>query len=187
MATDEIGQARQMEEAGDAAVAEGEPARSLYAKAQALLMPVGRMWGDREEYDQRMEAFTRVQQKLYALPLEYKPVPTPQPKPASQTSTASVAPWRALAAERRFVEAAELLRPTADSYSGMGAYAAEGYSAESVADDAAKNGDAAWARSMYEHAMRSYLMYALFPGRGDSEDYGLGLAEEVLKKLERLE
>ena len=110
-----------------------------------------------------------------------------EPESVSQSGVAEVEPWRALAAERRFAEAAELLRPTADSCSGMGAYAAEGYSAESIADDAAKNDDAAWARSMYEQAMRSYLLYSLFPGRGDSEDYGLGLAEEVLKKLERLE
>jgi hypothetical protein len=145
-----------------------EPARSLFVQAQGLLMLAGRMWIDREEY-QRMDAFKRVAESV------------------SHSRAAEVEPWRALAGERRFAEAAELLRPTADSYSGLGAYAVQGYSAEEIADDAAKNGDTAWARSMYEQAMRTYLLYSLFPGRGDSEDYGLGMAEEVLKKLERLE
>ena len=94
---------------------------------------------------------------------------------------------RTLARERRFAEAAELLRPLADGQVGMGGYAALGYGAEEMADNAANSGDMAWARTAYEQALRSYLLYCLFPGRGDSEEYGYELAEKVLEKLERLE
>src|SRR5712692_1102850 len=38
-----------------------------YREAQRLLLPVGVVWTDREAYDRRMEAFERIQQKLYGL------------------------------------------------------------------------------------------------------------------------
>ena len=93
---------------------------------------------------------------------------------------------RLLAEERRFAEAAELLRPSADGQVGMGYYASNGYGLEEMADNFAKDGDIARACGLYEQALRSYLLYSLFPARGDSEEYGYELAEGVLGKLERL-
>jgi hypothetical protein len=42
-----------------------------YREAQRLLLPVGAVWTDRDSYDRRMEAFERIQQKLYALDVAY--------------------------------------------------------------------------------------------------------------------
>jgi hypothetical protein len=94
---------------------------------------------------------------------------------------------RRMARERRFAEAAELLRPLADGQVGMGGYAPLGYGAEEMGDNFAKDGDKARARAAYDQAVRHYLLYSLFPGRGDSEEYGYELAETVVEKLEQLE
>ncbi len=94
---------------------------------------------------------------------------------------------RRMARERRFAEAAELLRPLAEGNVGMGGYASLGYGAEEMGDTFAKDGDKARARASYEQAVRNYLLYALFPGRGDSEEYGYELAETVVEKLEQIE
>ena len=80
-----------------------------------------------------------------------------------------------------------MLRPMADGQVGMGGYAPMGYGAEEMGDNFAKAGDKARARELYEQAVRSYLLYSLFPGRGDSEEYGYELAGAVVEKLERME
>ena len=186
MLIDEVEQARELEEAADAAVAAGRPARAMYVQAQVLITPNGRNSNTREEYDRRMEWFSRIQDKLYAVPAEYDVVSS-QPAPPRQHAEAPPEPaWRKLAAERRFAEAAELLRPSASGEGGMGYYASQGYAAEEMASNAAINGDAAMARAMYERALEGFLLYSLFPARGDSEEYGYDLAEEVLKKMEGL-
>jgi hypothetical protein len=38
-----------------------------YREAQRLLLPVDVVWTSREAYDRRMEAFERIQQKIYGL------------------------------------------------------------------------------------------------------------------------
>jgi hypothetical protein len=52
---------------GDAAAELGRPAAEHYREAQRLLLPAGAVWTDRASYDRRMEAFERIQQKLYGL------------------------------------------------------------------------------------------------------------------------
>jgi hypothetical protein len=61
--------AEELERQGDkAAKAEDrEAAGSFYRKAQKILLPTGVMWSDAVEYDLRMTAFDRVQQKIWAL------------------------------------------------------------------------------------------------------------------------
>src|SRR4051794_32809445 len=63
----ELDEAARLEALGDAAALERAPAAQNYRAAQTCLMPVGVVWTDRSEYDQRMEAFQRIQQKLYKL------------------------------------------------------------------------------------------------------------------------
>lgn len=186
MLIDEVEQARELEEAADAAVAAGRPARAMYVQAQVLITPNGRNSNTREEYDRRMEWFSRIQDKLYAVPAEYDVVSS-QPAPPRQHAEAPPEPaWRKLAAERRFAEAVELLRPSSNGLGGMGYYAAQGYAAEEMASQAASNGDAAMARTNFERALEFYLLYSLYPARGDSEEYGYELAAAVLEKLKRL-
>jgi len=95
-------------------------------------------------------------------------------------------PWRELVAEGKLWEASVLLAPEATGMEGMGFYAAVGYSAEARGDEAVAAGNVDSGRVFYEDALRSYLMYAQYPARGDSEDYGIGLAEDVLKKIARM-
>lgn len=85
-----------MERFGDAAVS-CQSAAAYYREAQSLVMPVGVVWSDRESYDRRMEAFERIQQKVYGLdgngsPHEIStPAPMPEaPTPASTTREMSV-------------------------------------------------------------------------------------------------
>jgi hypothetical protein len=71
---------------GDAAAADRQSASGYYREAQRLLLPAGTVWTDRESYDRRMEAFERIQQKLYGLhggsaPDVPAPGPEPRPKP----------------------------------------------------------------------------------------------------------
>jgi hypothetical protein len=92
-----------------------------------------------------------------------------------------VSDWRALATERRFAEAAELLRPKLSGNVGMGHYAAEGYRLEALGDEAP---DDEGKRKLWEAALESYLLYSLVPARGDTAEWGWQLAEELLIKLE---
>jgi hypothetical protein len=68
----------------------------------------------------------------------------------------------------------------------MGGYAALGYASQSRADQVAAEGDSAGAARLYAQALENFLLYALFPARGDSEDYGYELARQVIDKLARL-
>jgi len=65
MPDDDLNKAEQAERLGDAAA--GQAAAAHYREAQRLLLPAGVVWTDRESYDRRMEAFERIQQKLYGL------------------------------------------------------------------------------------------------------------------------
>ena len=84
-----------MERLGDAAAGLGESAAAYYRQAQRLLMPPGVVWTDRESYDRRMEAFERIQQKLYGLAGQRSsrgiatPAPTPEP-PRADVDTPAV-------------------------------------------------------------------------------------------------
>lgn len=60
-------EAIRLEQRGDAAVLSGQSGTAFYQEAQRTLMPTGRTWTDREEYDLRMIAFQRLQEKLWAL------------------------------------------------------------------------------------------------------------------------
>jgi hypothetical protein len=60
-------EATRLEQQGDAAVLTGQSGTGFYQQAQRTLMPTGRTWTDREEYDLRMTAFQRLQEKLWAL------------------------------------------------------------------------------------------------------------------------
>jgi hypothetical protein len=95
-------------------------------------------------------------------------------------------PWRLLAAERRFEEAARQLGSKESGLVGMGYYASHGYAVEEQANAFALGDDLARARALYEQALESYLLYSLFPARGDSEEYGYELAGRVLDKIEKL-
>src|ERR1051325_10094506 len=66
MPDDDLLGAEQAERLGDAAV-ERQTAAAFYREAQRLLLPTGVLWTDRQSYDRRMEAFERIQQKLYTL------------------------------------------------------------------------------------------------------------------------
>jgi hypothetical protein len=85
---------------------ESEAARDHYRQAQRILMPTGRMWSDAVEYDLRMAAFQRIQEKLWAMasggpvkpgvpgevPPERRDLPPPvlpQPTPRFGTSDAA--------------------------------------------------------------------------------------------------
>jgi hypothetical protein len=91
--------------------------------------------------------------------------------------------WRSLTAQRRFKEAAELLRPRVDGNVRMGYYAAEGYRLEALGDAAPATADK---RKHWEAALESYLLYSLTPARGDTAEWGWGLASDVLAKLDAL-
>jgi hypothetical protein len=60
-------EATRLEQQGDAAVLAGRSGTGFYQQAQRRLMPTGRTWTDRDEYDLRMTAFQRLQEKLWAL------------------------------------------------------------------------------------------------------------------------
>lgn len=95
--------------------------------------------------------------------------------------------WDALARQRRFADAVVLLEPEGLRNVGMGYYAPMGAGAESLADATASGGDRAVALTQYWTAVKYYLLYAAFPGRGDSEYVGYDGAEQVLVKIEQLE
>ncbi len=100
---------------------------------------------------------------------------------------AMLEPWRVMVEEGRLTEAARLLRPTVTGLEGMGSFAALGYGAEKYGDEVLQNGDVLAARQSYEVALRNFLLYSEFPARGDNEDYGIELAEGVLRKLAALD
>src|SRR5260370_30439416 len=84
---------------GDLA-ATGQAAAAHYREAQRLLLPVGAVWTDRVAYDQRMEAFGRIQQKLYAREVQATPAsvasePTaPEvPAPVVEASPTNLTVW----------------------------------------------------------------------------------------------
>lgn len=85
----DIADAAQLEQQGDAAGSR-DLAISLYKRAQALLMPTGVLWTDRAEYEARMLAFSRVQEKLYGvadrLPLVAAAKPAADPKTVTAQS-----------------------------------------------------------------------------------------------------
>jgi hypothetical protein len=100
MPPDDFENALQAERLGDAADVR-QAAAGHYREAQRLLMPAGAVWTCREEYDRRMEAFERIQQKIYGLEgksdyprLAEAPVPeaaianTPAPEPVQPPSAA---------------------------------------------------------------------------------------------------
>lgn len=60
-------EACRLEAEGDALLAAGEPAAAHFRQAQAILMPVGRIWDDRAEDERRMAGYRRLQRKLYDL------------------------------------------------------------------------------------------------------------------------
>ena len=81
-------------------------------RAQRLLLPAGAIWTDREDYTRRMEAFQRIQEKLYGLdgtgsprhppvPIAEPPLATPalpavpQGAPAGPAAGLSVGQFRA--------------------------------------------------------------------------------------------
>lgn len=77
--------AEELERQGDAAVKAGDndAAGSFYRKAQKILLPTGVMWSDAVEYDLRMAAFQRLQEKIWALSS-----PPPAPRPPAEPSEA---------------------------------------------------------------------------------------------------
>ena len=117
--------AAQLEQAGNALAAAGEPSADSYRQAQRLLMPAGALWTGREEYDARMQAFERLQQKPYALSPDGRPRGSERPGPAAgREAAANLAPvhpgqakapalpaWQVLARQGRLRDAAALLRP----------------------------------------------------------------------------
>jgi hypothetical protein len=87
MTDDALNAAAQAERLGDAADIR-ESAAAHYREAQRLFMPVGAVWTDRVVYDRCMEAFERIQQKIYGLEAKSS-VP---PAPAEPTIPESEAP-----------------------------------------------------------------------------------------------
>jgi hypothetical protein len=64
----------------DAEATFGLPASEHFREAQRLLLPTGVVWTDREAYDERVELFQRIQQKLYAMErMETLPAPVSAP------------------------------------------------------------------------------------------------------------
>lgn len=96
-------------------------------------------------------------------------------------------PWQQLVRERRFEDAVVLLKPEGLRNVGMGHYAPTGHGAEALADSTAAGGDPSVALPQYWNAVRFFLLYAAFPGRGDSEYVGYDWAEQVLVKIETIE
>jgi hypothetical protein len=97
---DDLYEAEQSELLGDGAGAV-QAATAHYRAAQRWLLPAGAVFTDRGAYDQRMEAFERIQQKIYALevPAAVAPVaaetPVPEAAPASplQAAAAQLTVW----------------------------------------------------------------------------------------------
>ncbi len=77
-----------MERLGDDAAGLGESAAAYYRRAQSLLMPPGAVYTGRETYEWRMEAFLRIQQKLYGLAGQgsTRGIATPEPTPEPPTA-----------------------------------------------------------------------------------------------------
>lgn len=98
-------EAESFERRGDELIAAnaGERAQEFYRQAQRILMPANKMWSDAAEYDLRMAAFQRIQNKLWALaeggpvrfgtpgpPAERAPPPElPKPPPKFGSSDAA--------------------------------------------------------------------------------------------------
>jgi len=201
-AGDEPKAAAQLEQTGDALAEAGEPAAECYRKAQGPLLPAGTLWTDREAYDARMQAFERLQQKLYALGPNGRPrvIESPNPAPGPPEAIPFNAPllagdarapalpaWQVLAGQGRLREAAALLLSRASGSVGMGGYAALGYASQARADQVAGEGDTAGAARLYAQALENFLRYALFPARGDSGVYGYELARQVVDNMARLD
>ena len=185
-----------LEQAGDDAVATGSPARALYLDAQKLLMPAGARWTDADEYRIHMDAFERLQQKIYQLGPELRaPAPAdciaPDPGASGMAAPAGKplpdAPdWQVAAMQGRLQEAAALLLPAIRSEAGMGGHLTLGRASETRAEELAADGHVENAALLYAKALQSYLAYALIPGRGDHEDEGYGRAARVVGKMRRL-
>src|SRR5262245_9636001 len=62
----DLSEADRLEQLGDTAESR-DAATAFYRKAQMIFMPAGVLWTAGEEYDRRMQAFERIQQKLYGL------------------------------------------------------------------------------------------------------------------------
>jgi hypothetical protein len=91
MPEDDLQEAEQAERLGDAAEAR-QAAAGYYREAQRLLLPAGVVWTDRESYDRRMEAFERIQQKLYGLEGRANfilPVAAPKAEPPAEAPAVS--------------------------------------------------------------------------------------------------
>ena len=92
--------AEQLEQQGDAAL-DADSATAFYCQAQGLLMPAGVVWSDRAEYDERMLAYNRVQEKRYGVSNRAYPAPlamsveAPVGEPENVMPTAPAA-WRIL-------------------------------------------------------------------------------------------
>jgi hypothetical protein len=74
--------AAELERLGDAAAAAEGPAEGHYREAQKVLLPTGFQWSDAAEYDRRLGAFNRIQQKIWGL----KTLPPMPPPPARPTA-----------------------------------------------------------------------------------------------------
>ena len=88
----DLSEAEQLEQLGDTSESR-DAATAYYRKAQLLVMPPGTQWTAGEEYDRRMEAFERIQQKLYALStrefLRNPPTRWPEAPPAEAVDIAA--------------------------------------------------------------------------------------------------
>ena len=83
--------AEELERQGDeAARSGGEAAEAFYRNAQKILLPVGVLWSDAVEYDLRMAAFQRLQQKIWALHSVPPRPPAPAPSEARKAFDASM-------------------------------------------------------------------------------------------------
>jgi hypothetical protein len=147
------------ERAGDEAAAAGRPALALYQNALQRLIAADER-GDVTDRMAWMHDYQRVATKINS------------------------SSWSGLAGRGRLADAAILLTPQASRTVGMGWYAAHGYKIEALADEAAANGDRRGALVLYWAAVESYLLYSVFPARGDSEHVGYENAERVLAKIE---
>lgn len=79
-----LSEAAELERQGDAA--EGRDRATLcYQQAQRALLPPGVQWSDRAEYDARMLAFSRIQEKLYGVGERFAIIAQPTPEPEAPT------------------------------------------------------------------------------------------------------
>jgi len=90
MNSEDLQAAESGERLGDAAGIR-QTAAAHYREAQRLLLPPGFVWTDRAEYDSRLEAFERIQQKLYALEND-RPLPPPAEPERAQAEPPEPAP-----------------------------------------------------------------------------------------------